>query len=146
MFQRKTTEDLEKNLTKGATIIAAGTVFTGDIACNNDLRIDGEVIGHIKSASKVVVGAQGCVTGSIQTAQADVMGRVTGNIVATEQLCLRGEAQIEGDIYTKALSMDTGVQFNGQCRMTATAELAMLPAHDEEKKRKPEKAKLALAN
>jgi cytoskeletal protein CcmA (bactofilin family) len=143
MFQKKDQEESGRTILKGATIIAAGTSFRGDIECTNDLRIDGHVCGNIKSGSKVVVGADGRVEGNIEGVQADVMGQITGNIAVSELLNLRGKACMMGDIYTRSLNMEGGVTFNGRCHMGAEASEMVKP---EEKKLKPEIQKLAVAN
>ena len=96
----------------GATLISAGTVLKGDISSSNDLRIDGTVIGNIKSGSKIIVGSSGVVEG-------DITGKVTGNIRAKELLQLRGECLVTGNLYAGKLQVEPSATFNGQCHMGA---------------------------
>lgn len=116
MFQKNDKGESPK-AGSGATIIASGTVFTGNIHSSHDIRIDGHVIGNIECSSKIVIGPGGEVEGNLQCSQCDVLGRIVGDIEATESLILRDKARVEGNIYARMLQMEAGVAFNGQCRM-----------------------------
>ena len=103
----------------GATLIGAGTTLKGDIKSNNDLRIDGTVIGNINSNAKIIIGTSGVVEGDIMGNQADIVGKVSGNIRAKELLQLRGESTVTGNIYAGKLQIEPTATFNGQCHMGA---------------------------
>ncbi|HYM95052.1 MAG TPA: polymer-forming cytoskeletal protein [Chitinophagaceae bacterium] len=107
------------NGNSGATLISAGTTLKGDISSNSDLRIDGTIIGNIQSASKIVVGASGVVEGDITGNQADIVGKVSGNIRAKDLLQLRGECVVSGNLYAGKLQVEPTATFNGQCYMGA---------------------------
>lgn len=101
----------------GTTLIGAGTTLKGDISSNSDLRIDGTVIGNIQSTAKVVIGANGVVEGDITGNQADIIGKVTGNIKAKDLLQLRGDSIVTGNLYAEKLQVEPSAKFNGQCHM-----------------------------
>src|SRR5690606_20535078 len=101
----------------GTTLIGAGTTVKGDISSNSDLRIDGTIIGNIQSASKVIIGANGVVEGDIKGNQADIIGKVSGNIHAKDLLQLRGDCTVNGNIYAGKLQVEPSAVFNGQCHM-----------------------------
>ena len=105
----------------GTTLIGAGTTLKGDISSNSDLRIDGTVIGNIQSTAKVVIGANGVVEGDITGNQADIIGKVTGNIKAKDLLQLRGDSIVTGNLYAEKLQVEPSAKFNGQCHMGSTA-------------------------
>jgi cytoskeletal protein CcmA (bactofilin family) len=112
-----------------ATIIAAGTVITGDIASTGDIRIDGVLKGNLNCKSKVLIGAEGAIDGDIVGQQADILGRVNGQIRITELLQLRGKSNIKGEIFAGKLEVEPTATFNGSCHMGANivelnAELA----------------------
>ncbi|HQV61692.1 MAG TPA: polymer-forming cytoskeletal protein [Chitinophagaceae bacterium] len=103
----------------GATLISSGTILKGDISSNNDLRIDGTVIGNVNSSAKIIVGTSGVVEGDIAGNQADITGKVSGNIRAKELLQLRGECLVTGNLYAGKLQVEPSATFNGQCHMGA---------------------------
>lgn len=103
----------------GTTIISAGTTLKGDISSKNDLRIDGTIIGNISSTAKIVIGSSGVVEGDLNGNQADVVGKVSGNIRAKELLQLRGDAVVNGNLYAGKLQIEPTATFNGQCHMGA---------------------------
>jgi cytoskeletal protein CcmA (bactofilin family) len=103
----------------GTTLISTGTTLKGDISSNGDLRIDGTVIGNINSSAKIVVGANGIVEGDIFGHQADVVGKVSGNIRTKELLQLRGDSIVTGNLYAGKLQVEPTATFNGQCHMGA---------------------------
>src|SRR6187455_723558 len=89
----------------GTTLIGAGTTLKGDISSNSDLRIDGTIVGNIHSTAKVVVGANGHVEGDITGNQADIIGKVSGNVRAKDLLQLRGDAIVTGNLYAGKLQI-----------------------------------------
>jgi len=103
----------------GTTLISAGTQLKGDISSNGDLRIDGTIIGNIQSSAKIIIGASGVVEGDISGNQADIVGKVSGNIKANEMLQLRGESVVTGNLYAGKLQVEPSATFNGQCHMGA---------------------------
>ncbi|HEU4574385.1 MAG TPA: polymer-forming cytoskeletal protein [Chitinophagaceae bacterium] len=103
----------------GATLIGAGTTVKGDISSNNDLRIDGTIIGNIRSSSKIIVGTSGVVEGDIEGNQADIVGKVSGNIKVKDLLQLRGDCNVSGNLYAGKLQVEPTATFNGQCHMGA---------------------------
>lgn len=102
-----------------ATLVGSGTTLKGDITSQGDLRIDGIVIGNITSAAKIVVGSSGVVEGDIKGNQADITGKVTGNIRTVELLQLRGDCIVKGNLYAGKLQLEPTATFNGQCHMGA---------------------------
>lgn len=119
MFNTKNKTDMQQPPVSGngTTLISSGTTLKGDISSNSDLRIDGTIIGNIQSSAKIIIGASGVVEGDINGNQADVVGRVSGNIRAKELLQLRGESVVEGNLYAGKLQIEPSATFNGQCHM-----------------------------
>lgn len=118
----------------GTTLIGAGTTLRGDLISNADLRIDGTIIGNIQSTAKVVVGEKGVVEGDISGNQADIIGKVSGNIKAKDLLQLRGDAAVNGNLYAGKLQIEPTASFNGQCHMGAESaeELSNISVNGQE--------------
>lgn len=101
-----------------ASLIGAGTSLKGDISSNGDIRIDGTLDGNIHCTAKVVIGANGVVTGDVNGQQADIMGKVTGSIKVKDLLQLKGGSVITGNLYAAKLQIEPTANFNGECHMS----------------------------
>ncbi|TXB64330.1 polymer-forming cytoskeletal protein [Vicingus serpentipes] len=98
-------------------IIRKGTVIKGDISCQGDIRIDGELKGKLISEGKVVVGATGIIDGEVTCKNADISGTLNAVLKVKELLLLKSTANIIGDIKTTKLSIEPGANFTGSCNM-----------------------------
>ena len=120
MFNSKSKPEMsyeKSNGASGATLISTGTTLKGDINSNSDLRIDGTIIGNIRGNAKIIIGSSGVVEGDIEGNQADITGKVTGNIKMKDLLQLRGECNITGNLNAGKLQIEPTAIFNGQCHM-----------------------------
>jgi cytoskeletal protein CcmA (bactofilin family) len=104
-----------------ASLIGAGTSLKGDISSNGDIRIDGTLDGNIHCTAKVVIGANGVVTGDVNGQQADIMGKVTGSIKVKDLLQLKGGSVITGNLHAAKLQIEPTANFNGECHMEQSA-------------------------
>jgi cytoskeletal protein CcmA (bactofilin family) len=121
MFTNKN-NGASKDVSTGlATIIASGTEIKGDIESKGDIRVDGTLTGNIQTNGKVIIGTSGQVNGNVKATVADVLGQVNGNVTVVELLYLKGECEINGNIYTGQLQVDATAKFNGECHMGAAA-------------------------
>jgi cytoskeletal protein CcmA (bactofilin family) len=97
--------------------IAKGTVIKGSISATGDFRLDGTLEGDITLNGKLVVGESGYIRGNIVCQNANIIGRVDGNISVKELLSLNSTANVKGDIIINRLSIEPGATFSGSCRM-----------------------------
>lgn len=99
------------------TLIGAGTQIQGDVEFAGGLRIDGTVIGNIKSIdgnnSTVVLSETAVIEGNITVAHVIVDGTVNGNIIASERVILQPKAVIKGDVRYRAVETALGASING---------------------------------
>lgn len=98
-------------------VIVEGSKIIGDIITESNLRIDGEVLGNVSSASKVVIGPSGKVKGNFTCHDADIEGFVEGTMKIDHLLSLRSSANVVGEISTAKIQIDEGAQFSGNCKM-----------------------------
>ncbi|MFT3680358.1 MAG: polymer-forming cytoskeletal protein [Ferruginibacter sp.] len=101
------------------TIIGAGTVIRGNISSDGDIRIDGTLIGNLDAKAKVLIGTDGMVEGDIKGQDADILGKVTGQLRINELLQLRGRSNVTGEIFAGKLEVEPTATFNGNCHMGA---------------------------
>lgn len=119
MFNPKTKSSSNETATGAATIIGAGTIIKGDIESTGDIRIDGTLIGNVMARAKILIGPEGVVEGAVKGKNADVLGKVTGQMDIKEVLQLRGKCNVDGDIFAGKLEVEPTATFNGRCHMGA---------------------------
>jgi cytoskeletal protein CcmA (bactofilin family) len=102
--------------------IGKGTFLEGNVETYGNIRIEGKVVGNIKSKSKVAVGPQSHVQGNILAQNADIEGEVKGKLEITDLLVLKATAIINGDIVTGKMVVEPGAVFNGTCKMGAVVK------------------------
>lgn len=119
MFNKGNTKSDGKVMmpTSNVNIIGSGTSIQGDIVCEGDIRIDGQVNGLVSTKAKIVVGPEGEITGDLVCQSADILGKVTGIIKVDDLLFLKGNALVKGDVYTVHFEMEPTAKFNGRCYM-----------------------------
>lgn len=108
-------------------IIGMNAKVEGVISTQDSTRVDGILEGKILSESFVIVGESGTVTGDILAVEILVAGTVYGNLTAKERIELTSTGRVLGDMVTKALVVDDGASFNGNCTMEVMGE----PSHAE---------------
>jgi len=132
MFNKEKSSASEKLYSNSATLISSGTTLKGDVKSENDLRIDGTIKGNVYSSSKIIIGPSGFVEGNIEGANADITGKVTGNISVKELLQLRAESNVNGNIAATKLQIDPTAMFNGKCQMGTQPASVVIMNNEEE--------------
>lgn len=98
-------------------LIGVGTQIQGNIQCNGDIRIDGEVFGDVTVGQKLVVGSTGSIKGNVFASEVSVSGSILGNIKSENATILMGKSTVTGDIFTAQIVIEQGATFNGKCEM-----------------------------
>ena len=106
-------------------LIGNGTVIKGDIESSGDIRIDGHLIGSLKSNGKVFIGQSGIMEGDLTCKQAEISGVVKVNIKTDELTALKATSKVEVDLTTKQLLIEVGAQFTGKCVMGQQSTISM---------------------
>lgn len=117
MFASKEDHKVAEEISNSSNIIGKGTVLEGNIETFGNIRIEGKVIGNVKTKSKIALGQSSQVDGNILAQNAEVAGEVKGKIEITDILILKPTAVIHGDIITNKLIVESGATFNGGCKM-----------------------------
>lgn len=97
--------------------ISAGTVIKGEIISPNDIRIDCAFEGTLKVKGKVVVGSTAVIKGDIICDNADICGKLDGNVYVKDTLGLKDGCIVNGNLHIRRLSVELGSTFNGNCKM-----------------------------
>ncbi len=98
-------------------LVGTGTTIKGEITSKGDIRVDGKVVGQMRSEGKIVIGNSGVVEGDIYCNNADFSGKVNGKADVSELLTLKASSVFLGDIITNRLAIEPGAMFSGTCSM-----------------------------
>ena len=97
--------------------IGKSTNINGDVVSKSDFRIDGKLEGSVETSGKIVIGTSGTIIGKVICANADIEGRLQGELFVSNLLTLKSTAIIEGDVTVGKLSIEPGATFNATCTM-----------------------------
>ena len=106
--------------------ISAGTVIKGEIISPNDIRIDCVFEGTLKVKGKVVVGESATIKGDIICDNADICGKLDGNVYVKDTLGLKEGCVVNGNLNIRRISVELGSTFNGNCKMINEGEFDKL--------------------
>jgi len=101
------------NTTDQATI-GKSLVIKGEVTGSESLYIDGRVEGSITlSGNRVTVGRNGIVNANISAREIVVLGKVRGNLQASDRVDIRTEGSLTGDVVAQRISIEDGAFFKG---------------------------------
>lgn len=94
--------------------IGKGLYIKGEISGSESLYIDGKVEGSINlPGNRVTVGRNGQVAASITAREIVVLGKIRGNVVASDRVDIRAEGALTGDVAAARISIEDGAFFKG---------------------------------
>jgi cytoskeletal protein CcmA (bactofilin family) len=94
--------------------IGKGLIFKGEITGSESLFIDGKVEGSINLPdNRVTVGRNGQVASSITAREIVILGKVRGNVSASDRVDIRAEGALTGDVAAARISIEDGAFFKG---------------------------------
>lgn len=120
MFTNK--EKSQKPNAMERNVVAKNTSITGDIISEGNFRIDGTLEGTLKTNGRVIIGVEGMIKGKVESANADIEGKFSGELLVHETLSIKGTAHISGDVVVGKLSVEPGATFNATCAMKGTVK------------------------
>jgi cytoskeletal protein CcmA (bactofilin family) len=94
--------------------LGPGIVITGNILCEGSAQIFGRVVGDIQ-ATEIIIGDGARVEGNITALDVAINGAFKGTIRGNN-VKLKGAATIDGEIFSKSLTVEENVQFEGMSR------------------------------
>ncbi|HTB98042.1 MAG TPA: polymer-forming cytoskeletal protein [Terracidiphilus sp.] len=94
--------------------IGKGLFIKGEITGSESLYIDGKIEGTINlPGNRLTVGRNGQVNASINAREIVVLGKVKGNVAATDRVDIRAEGALTGDVSAARISIEDGAFFKG---------------------------------
>ncbi len=94
--------------------IGKSLTIKGEITGSEMLYIDGHVEGSVNlPGNRVIVGRNGQVAANISAREVVVLGKVNGNINASDRVDIRNEGSLTGDVVAQRISIEDGAYFKG---------------------------------
>jgi cytoskeletal protein CcmA (bactofilin family) len=100
--------------TQEQATLGKSLVIKGEVTGSESLYIDGRVEGSINlPGNRVTVGRNGVVSANISAREIVVLGKVRGNMTASDRVDIRGEGSLTGDVVAQRISIEDGAFFKG---------------------------------
>jgi len=94
--------------------IGKSLVIKGEVSGSESLYIDGRIEGSINlPGNRVTVGRNGVVSANINAREIVVLGKVRGNMNASDRVDIRNEGSLTGDVVAQRISIEDGAFFKG---------------------------------
>jgi cytoskeletal protein CcmA (bactofilin family) len=94
--------------------IGKSLVIKGEVTGSESLYIDGRVEGSINlPGNRVTVGRNGIVAANITAREIVVIGKLRGNLMASDRVDIRNEGSLTGDVVAQRISIEDGAFFKG---------------------------------
>ena len=94
--------------------IGKSLVIKGEVSGSESLYIDGRVEGSINLAgNRVTVGRNGIVGANITAREVIILGKVRGNLTASDRVEIRSDGSLTGDVVAARISIEDGAYFKG---------------------------------
>ena len=94
--------------------IGKGLFIKGDITGSESLYIDGKVEGSVNlPGNRVTVGRNGQVAANIVAREIVVLGKVKGDVSASDRVDIRAEGSLNGNVAAARISIEDGAFFKG---------------------------------
>jgi cytoskeletal protein CcmA (bactofilin family) len=91
-----------------------GLEIKGEIRSQQDLFVDDRFEGAIElSAGVLTIGPNGVVQANVKAPRVIVLGKIRGDISATDTVEIRSSGSVQGDIMTPRISIWDGAYFKG---------------------------------
>ena len=114
--------------------IGKSLVIKGEVTGSESLYIDGRVEGAINlPGNRVTVGRNGQVQANINAKEVVVLGKVKGNVTASDRVDIRSDGSLTGDVVAARISIEDGAFFKGGIDIRKGGQPTQQKANGEEK-------------
>jgi cytoskeletal protein CcmA (bactofilin family) len=99
------------------TVLAEDIDFSGTMKFKKSLMIKGKFNGEIDADGHLILGPNAVIKATIRTGVLTNYGKIIGNVEALEKVELLKGAELNGDLKTPDLIIESGCILNGKCSM-----------------------------
>lgn len=104
----------EGPLRSGMAHLGKSVLVKGELSGSEDLYIDGEVEGTVELRDhNLTIGANGRVKANLHAKEITILGKVQGNVRATDRVDIRKSASLVGDIAAARVNIEDGAYIKG---------------------------------
>lgn len=98
--------------------IGQSVVIKGELNGSEDLTVEGSVDGRIELKDHLLtIGPHGRIKAEIFAKSVIVLGKVNGNVTASEKVDIRDNGSVEGNIVAPRVAIAEGAHFRGSVDM-----------------------------
>jgi len=109
--------------------IGKSITLKGDLSGNEDLVIEGHIEGRVDLPNnQLTIGANGSCAAEVHAKTVVVVGKVTGNVIASERIEIQATGLVNGDVSAPRLIVQEGAVVNGSIEMGAKAKASQAAA------------------
>ncbi|MFQ5431902.1 MAG: polymer-forming cytoskeletal protein [Nitrospinota bacterium] len=101
--------------------LGEGTEFEGLLSFEGTVRVDGSFKGEIQTENCLIVGESAVIEAEVNVGNLIVMGKLTGNVVATQKVEVSASGHVKGDLHTPSLIIQEGALIDGNIHMDKNA-------------------------
>ncbi len=99
-------------------IIGPEIVIDGELSCDEDLTIEGQVRGFVSvREATLTIDAQARVEADVRAPRVLIRGEVRGAVAASERIELSAASAVEGSLSAGVIVIVDGARFNGTIDM-----------------------------
>jgi cytoskeletal protein CcmA (bactofilin family) len=124
---------------EGSTVIGKSITVRGELSGNEDLYLDGDMEGTITLSEHVLtLGPNARVLANVRAKDIIVYGNIEGDMHATGKVEIRGSAVVNGNIFSRRLSIEENASIRVRVNLGASeasgpsAEAAEAPNPEQE--------------
>ncbi len=114
---------------RSASVIGPTMEFKGELTADEDLIIEGLIVGTITHHNKsLTVGEKGRVKANVHANAVVVLGQLVGDIHCEGLVSLSKSSDVVGNIYCGRIIMEDGAKFKGTVEMAETQKASVVPS------------------
>lgn len=102
---------------KEPCLIGSKITIRGQVSGSQDLVVEGRIEGRVSLENRLIVQESGSVEADLEVVDAEVLGEVRGDVVASRTAVLHPSARVVGNIRAPRVVIEDGARFSGSIEM-----------------------------
>jgi cytoskeletal protein CcmA (bactofilin family) len=94
-------------------IVGREISFSGDVAACDQLVVEGTIEVNLKNCQNMIIAETGIFRGNGSTENADIRGRIEGDLVVYKRLLIRASGHVSGTITYGEIEIEAGGRISG---------------------------------